>query len=219
MTTRRKRGTPGDKTICIPVPEGVNYSEWVKDTETFRKYLNELIEEHRELFPVGIEEGYCFHGFVHSDKYDCETRRIRLRRNRDAYQLRPDFLMPYGIGKTEEVKKGLYLRRYGVPYDGIAHVLGHECNVLVASNPSDGTSVHCGKYSERHTSHSPLTWSRMKNIVGGWGIGFTLLQQQLRDVFSELHYHARRMPKGSPKPMGCLPLKPKRINQGIVPRL
>jgi hypothetical protein len=126
MTTRRKRGTPGDKTICIPVPEGVNYSEWVKDTETFREHLNKLIEEHRELFPVGIEEGYCFHGFVHSDKYDCETRRIRLRRNRDAYQLRPDFLMPYGIGKTEKVEKGLYLRRYGVPYDGIAHVLGHD---------------------------------------------------------------------------------------------
>jgi hypothetical protein len=32
--------------------------------------------------------------------------------------------MPYMIGKTEEVEKGLYLRRYGVPYEGIAHVLG-----------------------------------------------------------------------------------------------
>jgi hypothetical protein len=126
MTTRQKRGTPGDKTICIPVPEGMDYDEWVKDTETFRKYLDELIENHRELFPVGIEEGYCFHGFVHSDKYDCATRRIRLRRIRDAYQLRPDFLMPYGIGKIEEVEKGLYLRHYGVPYDGIAHVLGHD---------------------------------------------------------------------------------------------
>ncbi len=33
--------------------------------------------------------------------------------------------MPYMIGKTEEVEKGVYLRRYGVPYEGIAHVPGH----------------------------------------------------------------------------------------------
>ena len=31
----------------------------------------------------------------------------------------------YMIGTSEEVEKGLYLRRYGVPYEGIAHVLGH----------------------------------------------------------------------------------------------
>jgi hypothetical protein len=33
--------------------------------------------------------------------------------------------MPYMIGYTEEVEKGLYLRRYGVPYEAIAHVVGH----------------------------------------------------------------------------------------------
>jgi hypothetical protein len=32
--------------------------------------------------------------------------------------------MPYMIGRTEDVEKGLYLRRYGVPYKAIAHVLG-----------------------------------------------------------------------------------------------
>jgi len=53
------------------------------------------------------------------------SRRIRLKRNRDAYQLRPDTVMPYMVGTTEEVEKGLYLRRYGVPYEGMAHVLGH----------------------------------------------------------------------------------------------
>ncbi len=29
------------------------------------------------------------------------------------------------LGKTEEVEKGLYLRRDGVRYEGIAPVLGH----------------------------------------------------------------------------------------------
>ncbi len=45
--------------------------------------------------------------------------------NGEVYQIRPDTVMPYMIGKTEDVEKGLYLRRYGVPYDGIAHLLGH----------------------------------------------------------------------------------------------
>jgi hypothetical protein len=84
-----------------------------------------VIAQYPELFPEGIEEGYCFHGFVTSGKLHLKTRRIRLKCNGEAYQLRPDTLMPYMIGTTEEVEKGLYLRRYGVPYEGIAHMLGH----------------------------------------------------------------------------------------------
>jgi hypothetical protein len=30
------------------------------------------------------------------------------------------------IGKIEEVEKGLYLRRFGVAYEGIAHVMGKD---------------------------------------------------------------------------------------------
>lgn len=51
------------------------------------------------------------------------TQRIRLKSNRDRYQLRPDTMMPYMVGKAEEVEKGLYLRRYGALHEGIAHVL------------------------------------------------------------------------------------------------
>ena len=83
-----------------------------------------MIAQHPELFPVEIELGYRFHGFVESGKLHLMTRRIRLNSNGQAYQLRPDTVMPYMIGTTEAVEKGLYLRRYGIPYEGIAHVLG-----------------------------------------------------------------------------------------------
>jgi hypothetical protein len=125
MAERRTRTIAGDKTICLPMPADVDYDTWVEDTKAFRTYLDDLIAVHPELFPVGIEEGYCLHGFVESGKLHLSTRRIRLKCNGQAYQLRPDSVMPYMIGKTEEVEKGLYLRRYGVPYEGIAHVLGH----------------------------------------------------------------------------------------------
>jgi hypothetical protein len=68
MTERKKRTTAGDKTICLRLPEDVDYEEWVEDTKAFRVYLDKLIAVHPELFPVGIEEGYCFHGFVESSK-------------------------------------------------------------------------------------------------------------------------------------------------------
>jgi hypothetical protein len=125
MAERRKRTIAGDKTICLPIPAELDYDTWVEDTQAFRTYLDHLIAVHPELFPEGIEEGYCFHGFVESGKLHLSTRRIRLKCNGQAYQLRPDTVMPYMIGKTEAVEKGLYLRRYGVPYEGIAHVLGH----------------------------------------------------------------------------------------------
>jgi hypothetical protein len=103
----------------------VEYATFVEDTAKYRAYLDELIEKQPELFPDEINQGYSFHGFVESDKLHLRTRRIRLKSNRQAYQLRPDTVMPYMIGYTEEVEKELYLRRYGVPYEAIAHVLGH----------------------------------------------------------------------------------------------
>jgi hypothetical protein len=120
----RKRTTAGDKTICLPLPEGVVYDEWIEDSVGYRQYLNEQIAEHPELFPPEIGQGYWLDGFVTSKRQHMKTRRIILKANRQVYQIRPDTVLPYMIGKTQEVEKGLYLRRYGVPYEAIAHVLG-----------------------------------------------------------------------------------------------
>lgn len=117
---------PGDKTICLAIAETVDYNKLMKDRKAFRKYLDEQIDHHRELFPAEIEQGYCFHGFRTSAKLGLVSRRIRLVANGEAYQLRPEFVMPYMIGKTEEVEKGLYLRQFGVPYEAIAYVMGKD---------------------------------------------------------------------------------------------
>lgn len=36
--------------------------------------------------------------------------------------------MPYVVGRTNEVEKGLYLRRYGVPFDALAYVFGRDAS-------------------------------------------------------------------------------------------
>jgi hypothetical protein len=65
---RRKRGTAGDKTICLPIAEGLDYATLVEDREAFRPYLNQQIVAHPERFPEGIEAGYRFHGWVESSR-------------------------------------------------------------------------------------------------------------------------------------------------------
>jgi hypothetical protein len=68
MVERKPRGLAGDKTICLPMDEKRDYEALVKDTTGFWVYLDEQIQQHPELFPSGIEAGYCFHGFVESGR-------------------------------------------------------------------------------------------------------------------------------------------------------
>lgn len=124
MAIRRKRGIAGDKTICLPIDDGINYSELVADREAYRRYLNGQISAHPELFPTAITEGYRFHGWVDSTRQHLRTRRIYLPSTRSAYQLRPDFVMPYMSETTDVASKALYLKQHGLSYDGIAYILG-----------------------------------------------------------------------------------------------
>ncbi len=80
---------------------------------------------HPEIFPPQMQQGYRFYGLIYSKKCQLKLRRIQLLTGGEVYQLRPDFLMPYMIGKTDDVEKALYLRRYGVPYDTLAYGVGH----------------------------------------------------------------------------------------------
>jgi hypothetical protein len=80
----RERTTAGDKTICLPLPEGVVYGEWIEDSVGYRQYLDEQIAAYPELFPPEISGGYWLTGFVVSKRHQMKTRRILLKANRQA---------------------------------------------------------------------------------------------------------------------------------------
>jgi hypothetical protein len=106
MTEPKKRTIAGDKTICLPIGSQIDDDKLVADTKAFRAYPDKLMATHPELFPVGMEQGYCFDGFVESGKLHLSTRGIRLKSNGQADQLRPAPVMPDMIGQTEVVEKG-----------------------------------------------------------------------------------------------------------------
>lgn len=72
-----------------------------------------------------MQQGYRFYGLIFSKKLQLKLRQIQILTSGEVYQLRPDFIMPDMIGKTDDLEKALYLRRYGVPYDALAYVFGH----------------------------------------------------------------------------------------------
>lgn len=58
-------------------------------------------------------------------KTELPLRRIRLSRSRKVYQIRPSFMMPYMIGSTSEVSKGLYMYHAGASFEAVAFNHGH----------------------------------------------------------------------------------------------
>lgn len=84
-----------------------------------------IIEAHEELFPAEIKRGFRFHGFIESKKLKVTMRRILVMETGEAYQLRPNFVMPYMVGRAEEAAKGLALCHQGTSFETIVEVCGH----------------------------------------------------------------------------------------------
>ena len=124
MAKRKPRGMAGDKTICLPIADDIDYATLVDDRESYRAYLTEQIAAHPELFPAEITQGYRFHGWSESQRQGIKVRRIYLPSTHEAYQLRPDFVTPYMSETAEIAAKALYLKHHGISYEGIAYVLG-----------------------------------------------------------------------------------------------
>jgi len=114
----------GYKSICLPFASETEYQEKMADKKTYRKYLNSSYQKYPELFPLDMKKGYTFCGFIKSKKQEIAMRRIKLKTTQEVYQIRPSFMMPYMIERTEQVEKALYLRKWGVPFDALAYVFG-----------------------------------------------------------------------------------------------
>jgi hypothetical protein len=116
----------GHKPICVPFASEGQYREYVDDPAQYRQYLGEMLSQYPELFPQDIDQGFTFHDCYVSIKQDLSMRRITLHTTGAVFTLRPSFVMPYMIARTDEVEKALYLRQWGGPFDALAYVFGRD---------------------------------------------------------------------------------------------
>jgi hypothetical protein len=114
----------GSKTIVIPCSE-TEYELASVDAISFRAFVDVQYQEHPELFPLDISNGYQLHGHAApSVKLGIALRRIKILSTQAAYLIRPCTLLPYMTGYTKDVENALLLQRYGVPYSILTHIFG-----------------------------------------------------------------------------------------------
>jgi hypothetical protein len=61
-----------------------------------------------------------------SIKQDLIVRRIKWQATGAVFALRPSFVMPSMIGRTDAIEKALSLRQWGGPFDALAYVFGRD---------------------------------------------------------------------------------------------
>jgi hypothetical protein len=160
------------------------------DVSKYRRYLTEVAQQHPELFPQALAQGYTFHDRYHLRKPDVTLRRIKLKATGRVFTLRPSFLMPYGIGRTTEVEKALFLRQWGVPFTALAEVFGRNAMFwyrawLSFGRPNlVGTTVkHATAMPQDLVADEKITWLAGREVVvpttvgGGCVLGISLSEQ------------------------------------------
>lgn len=141
-----------NSTICLPNSEE-KYEKMINYPDQFREFLDGNYERFPELFPVRFSEGYQLKDQRMSLKTGIKIRRILLR-DGTSYSIRPSFLMPYMTGRTKDIEKPLFLRKFGVPFWALSHTFGknrmywYRNEVSLGRNSVVGSTVHKVKVPE-----------------------------------------------------------------------
>ncbi len=117
----KKSSSRHNRTICVPFSQD-EYLTIVKDAKAFRAVLDPMITCYPELFPAEITTGYQMKELKHSKKLSLPIRRIKVAGI--SYTVRPSFVMPYMTGLVTDVEKGLFFRKFGVPYWALSYGFG-----------------------------------------------------------------------------------------------
>jgi len=208
-----------NKIICIAFPNKEFDQTCLNDTKVCREFLLKTFGQNPELFPLDMKNGFKFHGFSTSSKQDnFRLRRIRLKNQmRDAYQIRPSFMMPYMIAETDDVEKALYLRRWGVPFDGLAYLFGHDAMfwyrayVSLGHNSVVGTTIKTPSLlpehviaDEKHTRHNAEKVSVATTVAQGCILGSSVAPnagtKELTKAYQDFKEEAQELaPQYQPK--------------------
>ena len=107
-----------------PFTDRDRYIEVMKDASKFRASIDSMAKQWPELFPPEITDGYLMKDIRHSKKLSIPVRRIEIAGT--SYTICPSFVMPYMTGFVDDVEKGLFLRKFDVPFWALAHIFGRD---------------------------------------------------------------------------------------------
>jgi hypothetical protein len=167
--------------------------------------------------PARTAEGFVLHDQRWSLKQQLMLRRIELKATAGVFLVRPSFLMPSMVGRTEAVEKALSLRHWGVPFDALVSVFGRDAMDWYRAEMALGRPTIVGstvKQPEQLPKHvladEKHTWalgqevSVATTVGGGCILGATVTEAASADAleaaYGELAQEARALsPTYSPK--------------------
>jgi hypothetical protein len=190
----------GSKHICVPFDTEAQYQACVDDVAKYREYLRKLSAQHPELFPRALGQGYTFHDRYRSRKQGVVLRRIKLTASGEVFTLRPSFVLPYLIARTEEVEKALFLRQWGVPFSALATVFGRDAMFWYRAWLSFGRPNLVGTTAKRAetmpqdlVADEKITWLAGEEVVvpttvgGGCVLGSSVAAEATTDSLEEAY--------------------------------
>ena len=205
------------KSICVPFDSAEHYAACVADPESFRQHLTEVFGQHPELFPTSMSEGFVLHDKRCSLKQPVRLRRLELAATAAVFLVRPSFLMPSMVGRTEAVDKALSLRHWGVPFDALVDVFGRDAmdgyraELAWGRPPIVGSTVKQAENLPAHVlADEQHTWALGQEVYvattvgGGCLLGATVTETASADAleaaYGECAQEARELsPTSSPK--------------------
>ena len=108
----------------MPFDDRGHYTEVLRDPNKFRESIDFSLQKRPELFPQEITNGYLMKDIRFSAKLSIPVRRIEI--GGTSYTVRPSFVMPYMTGFVDDVEKGMFLRKFDVPFWALAYVFGRD---------------------------------------------------------------------------------------------
>lgn len=178
------------KHICLPFDSEEHYRSCLQDLTVYRHHLAQQFLAHPELFPKAFSEGYTFHDCYDSRKLKLLLRRIKLKQSREVFTLRPSFVMPYMVARTDDIEKAIYLRQWGVPFEALAYVFGRDAMfwyrawLSLGRSNMVGTTVKSAEVMPKDlVADEKITWVKGREIAlattagGGCFLGVTVVEK------------------------------------------
>jgi hypothetical protein len=85
-----------------------------------------MLRQYPEVLPHEMDQGFPFHDCSVSLKHDVIVRRSTWKATGAVFALRPSFVRPYRMGRTEAVEQARSLRQWGVPCAALASFCGRD---------------------------------------------------------------------------------------------
>jgi hypothetical protein len=196
--------------ICLPFASEAHYAACLNDLTQLRQFLAAQFAAHPELFPQAFAQGFEFHSQYRLKKQQLDLRRIKLKATGAVFTIRPSLVLPYGIARTDDIQKALYLRQFGVPFDALAYVFGRSASFwqrawLQLGRPALlGTTVKDAEKLPRHlVADEKVTWldgqevyvttTAAQGCFLGVGLATEVTAEALRASYGEFKQEAQQL--------------------------